>query len=126
MERIPTETFDTSKHRISCREAETGRQVWVTLESLAAAERVIERVFEPAPAVTGDFATKSDLLVLRDAMSRAVSETMQPPEVSQEILSVMSEAAAGMAVLMERLQKLEAAVRVHEENFSYIRSKGAA
>lgn len=119
MEPIPTVPFDNAKHVIACRERKEGRQVFVDLASLVAAENVIEG--NPAPA--GDYATRAELAMMRDAIAKAVSENVPPPQVPSETLAALASGAQALASIRADIEAIKRVVDTHSDMFAAIKAR---
>lgn len=110
MSNIPTVPFDPAKHVIACRENIEGRPEWVTLQSIVAAERVLEAadqvpVAQPAPA---------DI----ESLKREIISTLPPPELSGEVMALLTELTSAVAILKADILSLKADVATHSKKLT--------
>lgn len=127
LEKIPTEPFDAARHVLVCREACEGRQVFVTLESIVAAEAKIEAPqilpAQEAPDLSA-YVTRDEIAGAHEALKQAVFNALPPLALPAEILATITEMARAVAAMRgdgdemkKKLLELERQVSAQQESF---------
>lgn len=119
---VPSVAFDPARHVIAGRKLSDGRQLFFSLSSIVEAEKAIEA----APAiVAAPVVTQDDLANIAASVLAAVKESIPPPQFPADLMATFTEMTAALVALAQRVEKLEADVKVHTENFAAIMSLGS-
>lgn len=125
LEKIPTEPFDAGRHVFVCREAREGRQVFVTLESIVAAEAKIEAPqilpAQEAPDLSA-YVTRDEIAGAHEALKQAVFNALPPPALPAEILATITEMARAVAAMRDDIVRMQHVIDAHTDNFSKLRT----